>query len=58
MIRALLMELQRWNKQRVVVCRECGPMFDGRRLRAPLAANAATAHWNRTDHRVKVKRFG
>lgn len=53
-----LVELRRWNKSRAVVCRDCTDFGPRRRLRTPLAINATANHRDRTDHRVKVSRFG
>lgn len=53
----LWIELQRWNKQRVAVCDQCGSF--SKRNRAPVIHAVAQIHsqWN-PGHTVKVKRFG
>lgn len=58
MIRALLLELERWNNSRAVVCRDCADFGPRRRLRTPLAVRTAQNHRDRAGHRVKVSRFG
>ena len=52
-----MVELQRWNNSRAVVCRDCNERW---RVRAPLAPLLAMHHRNAggAGHRVKVSRFG
>lgn len=63
-LRAWETELHRWNSQRVVLCKTCGPLRGGRRLRTELAYWFADHHeWAEFktlpgDHHVKVRRFG
>lgn len=58
LLRAWETEMHRWNKSRAVVCHDCADFGPRRRLRTPLAINAAANHRDRSGHRVKVSRFG
>lgn len=57
-MKTLWMELQRWNKQRVVVCLDCGGVL-GKPGRHPIILRKSLEHWADTGHRVRVRRpFG
>lgn len=58
MIRALLLELERWNNSRAIICRQCGRLGRRRAALAPLVADLHTSYAPNAGHTVKVSRFG
>lgn len=61
-MKRLLIEIQRWSKQRVPMCRErgCREQLSLFPVRKPIALFIARRHHDETGHRtrVRVSRFG